>query len=616
MSGQTPGRIRTKLKLLTSWLVIALGCLVGLLACAGIGFVPLQNVSASEWFQVLAITLPGPTFLIGSFVALQHRKVAGIIFLSDMAVWTFCIKHAGSDDLTWIALLAWTAPPLLVGLFWLGTGLLGWPALIRAQSWSRRKRVSALAATCVTALFLDVALTILLSGLFSTLFHGDCGMKPPFLHPLSPTHAVFTARVVFAARSLNELTDAHSILRPSGSDRNVGDWAIGIVEERFWGMPLWTRFVLLTNHLYWDGETYFIDGLRYEGLLTRFFPIVEGGEGNDGCTRTKPVQESVIDLRLLRTPPPPGSTRVLGYVRGPEIFTSVFDRPRQPVFVAGATIEVTGPAGTSSITTDSAGVYELNDLEPGDYTLHLPTPDTQTVGFFEDTSRVVIHVDNGGLVERNFALYWDGRIEGKVTDDSGTPARAQIKLVSADDRHIPGYVHEFVETAADGSYQFRRVPPGRYLVVMNPDGPDNDGPHDIQYYPDAVRRENAHVIELAGGQRLGGISFRTAALSYRDSEVRVSRAAGTAVAGAYVCVAYDNTEAYEALDRAHCIEDADKDGVIAIRTYGGSQVRIFAREYVDRPGSSPPDFFDSKPVQYAADQIPNTVNLIVSSGKE
>ena len=614
MSGQPPERIRTRLKLLISWLIIALGCLVGLLACVGLGFVPVYNLSEDRhlnaWLGILGIALLALTFLIGSLIALQHRRLAGIIFLSVMPVWTFCLKRAGSEDLTWAGLVAWSAPPLLVGLFWLGTGSLGWPALVQVRSWSRRKRASALAATCVTVLFLDVALTLLLSGLFTSLFHGDCGYKPPFLHPLSPTQAVFTARVVFAARSLNELMDADSTLRRPGPDRNVGDWAIGIVEERFWGMPLWTRFVLLTNHAYWDGETYFIDGLRYAGLLTQFLPIVEGGEGSDGCSRTKPIQDSVVDLRLLRRPPV--GTRVIGYVRGPEEFATVNARPRKPVFVAGAKIEVTGPAWASSITTDSEGVYELDGLAPGDYTLWLPTPETQTVGFFQDRSRVVIHVDNGGVVERNFQLFWDGRIQGTVFDNSGTPARAQVKLVSADDRHIPGYVHNREGTAKDGSYQFRRVPPGRYLVVMNPDGPDNERPHNIQYYPDAVRKENAQVIELAGGQRLGGISFRTIPLSSRDSEVRITRPDGTAVAGAYACVAYDKTNAYEARNRGHCIEDADQDGVIAIRTYGGSQVRIFARECVHRPGSSPPDCFYSKPIDYAADQIPNTVNLILN----
>lgn len=180
----------------------------------------------------------------------------------------------------------------------------------------------------------------------------------------------------------------------------------------------------------------------------------------------------------------------MGHVRGPEIFTPGIVRPQKPAFIAGATIEVTGPAWASTITTDSEGVYELDGLAPGDYTLQLSTPDTQTVGSFDnDGSPAAIHLDSGGVVERNFQVLWDGRIEGKVYDESGTPARARVKLLSADGRQLPGYVHSYEQTAKGGSYQFRRIPQGRYLVVVNPTGPHGEWPHDIQYYPGAVHKE-------------------------------------------------------------------------------------------------------------------------------
>jgi hypothetical protein len=606
--------MRTRLKLSTSWLIVALGCLVGLLACVGLGLVHVSLLESSNdghlaWFGIAWIALIGLTFLIGSIVALQNRRLAGLIFLSVMPVAALCLAYASSAA-SLPSLVAWSIAFLLFGLFWLRTGTRGWPLLVQTRSWSPRKRASALAATCVTILFLDVALTVILIGLGSSLFSGDCSGRKPFLHPLFPNHAVFTARVVFAARSINALTESGYDPRPSGPDRAVGDWAIGIVEERFWGMPLWTRFVLLTNHVYWEGETYFVDGLRFEGLLTRFFPIVEGGAG---CTRTMPVQDAIVDLRLLRTPPPPGSTRVMGYVRGPEVFTPVNARPRKPAFVAGATIDVTGPFGSSRITSDSAGLYELNGLAPGDYTLQLSTPDTQTVrSFFQNEgSPTVIHLDTGGVVQRDFVLLWDGRIEGKVSDDSGVPARALVELLSADAQRQAGYASFSEMTAADGSYQFRPIPEGRYLVVVNPYGPDNERPYDIQYYPRAVRKENAQVLELANGQRLSGISFRTPRLAERSTQVRVTRADGAAAAGARVCFAYENADDYEALAGSHC-KDVDQDGLAVIRIYGRSQVRIVATQSADGDDRMLPDRFRSQPVQYAADQIPNTVNLVLN----
>src|SRR5262249_18920353 len=147
-------------------------------------------------------------------------------------------------------------------------------------------------------------------------------------------------------------------------DRQAGDWAIGIVKERFWGMPRWTNLALLTNYLYWEGETYFVDGDRSKGVLTRFLPIVEGGIG---CSRTKPAQDAVVDLRTLRKPPPAGA-RVIGYVRAPEPFRPFPSRPPPGAFVPGAQITATGTAYSRTVRTDSEGVYELDDLPPGEYT--------------------------------------------------------------------------------------------------------------------------------------------------------------------------------------------------------------------------------------------------------
>jgi hypothetical protein len=88
------------------------------------------------------------------------------------------------------------------------------------------------------------------------------------------------------------------------------------------------------------------------------------------------------------------------------------------------------------------------------------------------------------------------------------------------------------------------------------------------------------------------------------------------VAGLHVCVAYENTDDYESLAGKHCIKEADQNGLAVIRTYGGSQVRVFAEQFVYRDDQQLPDRFHSQPVQYAADQIPNTVNLVLTPSND
>jgi hypothetical protein len=604
-----------RLKLALSWLIVALGCVVGLFVCVQLGFAEVSSLNGFPaphlaWFGVAGLALLGLALLTSSLVAVRSRKTAGFILLAAMPVAAACLAYATSGE-GLPPLVGWLVPLLLPGLFWMLTERRGWPSLVRDRPRSLRMRVSAVAVTFAAVLCLDVGLTVILSGMRSSLFSGTCGGHPPYRRAASPSHAVFTARVIFAARSFDARRTENG-LRPTGPDVDVGDWAIGVVEESFWGLPRWARVVLLTNNVYWKGETYFVDGHRAGGLVTQLLPIVEGGVG---CSRTRPAQYAAVDLRLLRRPSPPGATRLTGVVRGPETFIPGLVRPRTPAFVSGARIEVVGSTWARTIATDAAGVYELDGLPPGDYTLRLSAPERQTVGFYRDDGLPArIQLDQGGLVERNFELFWDGRIEGKVSDASGAPARAWVQLVRADGRQVPGFVNHFEQTADDGSYRFRKIPRGRYLVVVNPGGPADGWPHDIQYYPGTDRKEQAHVFDVADGERVNGIDLRAPLLAKRVLRARVTWADGTPVPGASVCVAYEKTADYDALAGRHCSPDADQNGYVVIRTYGASQVRIFAHRYVfGGEGARENGRYRSPPIQNAADQIPNAVSFVLDS---
>jgi len=189
---------------------------------------------------------------------------------------------------------------LLFGLFWFGTANRGWPSLLQNRSRPLRQRTLGFVFTCILVLCADVVATTGFSALGSSLFSGDCRGTPIFVRPESPYHAVFTARVIFVGRSIEALTYRKSYFRdpqiPESRDPSVGDWAIGVVQERFWGLPSWSRLVLLKNFVYRKNETYFVDGSRGYGLLTRELPIVDG---RTNCSRTRPAQEAIADLRAL-----------------------------------------------------------------------------------------------------------------------------------------------------------------------------------------------------------------------------------------------------------------------------------------------------------------------------
>jgi hypothetical protein len=331
------------------------------LAEFGIWWLPLGDHDSGwflRWLTFAGVGLFGIGFLVSSIIAPRHPGRAGIIFLVFLPISAFCLAYPESGLLVWHAdgsgwfetplpstaigltalfflpflaplftlhhkkcaaavfagaalvavvvfirsrwttvlvphLVGYSAPFLLFGLFWLGTHKLGWPSLAQPRPRGLGGRIAALTITCLVVLCLDIALTLGLSALGSSLFSADCGGKPPFTHPLSPSHAVFTARVIFVGRSLEALRERQGIY-----DRHAGEWAIGVVQERFWGIPSRGPYlVLLTNFIYRRGETYFIDGSRESGLLTRALPIVGAGIG---CSRSRLAQDAVVDLRLLR----------------------------------------------------------------------------------------------------------------------------------------------------------------------------------------------------------------------------------------------------------------------------------------------------------------------------
>ena len=165
----------------------------------------------------------------------------------------------------------------------------------------------------------------------------------------------------------------------------------------------WPHLVLMTNFVFWKGETYFIDGDRVRNVAG-ILPVVEGGIG---CSRSRRVEDAIIDTRLLHQAPPHRAA-IVGYVRQPGPFSSMMTPPVTPKFLAGAQIEVSGPAGTTTVTTDASGIYELDGLPQGDYTIQLHVPAGETVDrTSSDRSVRKLSLKSDDLIESSFYLEWD-----------------------------------------------------------------------------------------------------------------------------------------------------------------------------------------------------------------
>jgi len=550
---------------------------------------------------------------------IRHRKRAAYLFAISACVAGIALSVSHWSRVLVLRLTGWSAPFALPGIFWWGTDKLGWPPPIAPRTRPLARQVGAIVLSCLTVLSLDVILTLTLAAFSSSLSGPDCSGRRLFARPVFPGHTVFTARVIFASISAEDFA-RESIFRIRGGgpgelrDPRVGDWAIGVVREKFWGLPRWApRVVLLTNHIFWQGETYFVDGNRERGLLTRFLPVVEAGP----CARTSSIKDAIVDLRVLREPPSATGTRLIGFVRQPERSPAksiIVAPPAAPSPSAGARIRVTGPSGTRIIVTDQSGVYQLDDLPPGLYNLELLLPDTQIVSAFP-RELLPVQVKGGDLVERNFDIAWNGRIEGRIQDDSGKPAHVWVVLRGADGSQVQGRGRYFLLNRIDGSYQIKEIPPGRYVLMVNPDGPDDKSPYGIQYYPSALRAKDAAVRKLAEGQKIPNVDFTVPRLNERTVQVRVTWPNGSPAADSPVYASYEHTHDYESLAGASGFTRTGQDGVADVHLYRSSRVRLYAQQVVWSGDNQTLREFYSHSVESEIGKMPDKINLVLTSEK-
>ena len=556
-----------------SWLVILFGFFVGFLALGLFGQLPIPENHfppdrSMNWFEMVGIALLGLVFLAGSFVAVRNRRNSALVFLVSAPIVGFCLAYSpavadsiqpgdenhvpGVSVLAIVALLLFfplfaslatiqtprralglfllsaavvtacllspvlkrpsgflvpalavaSAPFLLMGLFWSMTDRFGWPPLLLVQTLSLRQRLTTIFVTCLLVAALDVPVTLVLAAWRSPLASFGCEKGPRlFAQPMSPRHAAFTARLIRVAHTQNV------------SGRWVGNWAIGSVEDRFWGLPSWwPHLVLLTNNVFWESETYFIDGGRSVGWLTSLIPIIEAGP----CARTRPVIEANLELRVIREGLPKNGARIVGYVRGPERSRRLFEPPKAPVAFPGARLTLTASTGTTiAATTDHEGFYEIDGLPPDNYTLKLPLPETQAVRDFSPEERYLKKdsTAQASLIEEDFDVVWNGTIEGKVTDSTGSPARVWLLLENADATDPTAKTVSLRQNDKTGVFRIAKIPPGRYVLTINPYGPTKDSPFGTLYYPSATLPGDARPLQITQGQHIKDLNFSLSCLT-------------------------------------------------------------------------------------------------------
>jgi hypothetical protein len=344
MEANMPSIVR--MQRIFSWLIFIAGLFVSILGLGLLGAAPTPRPYQyfTEWVTIIAIGVFGFVPLAASLKALKNRRVAGFIYAGGalaLVLYALWIWFSRIDGLRGVAVLVVPVAVLfaILSSFWLLTARRNWPSLIppSACSW---KRVTATVLVGIGMFLIIVAVSVRVSIPGGSAI--DCGPSQPFASPKRPGNAVFIARAVVVRGWPAKLM-------------NVEELPFGIVEKQFWGLPGWDKKIILITLPLHDGEVYFVDGRRMQGLLTQFLPVVEVVP----CNRTRLLKDATVDLRVLHDGPPRNGVRIIGKV--------MHDRPWNEA--PGVKVLITGPHGTTTTETDKEGIYDVMGLPAGPYTI-------------------------------------------------------------------------------------------------------------------------------------------------------------------------------------------------------------------------------------------------------
>ncbi len=340
-------RIALVIRHAVSWFVIVLGLLLGTASVGMMDRCPVfEAFDPFQWSRAAFFALLGFVSLIASILAIRSRRQAAILFLGAiplMFAFTALLAHHAqsgeTDSLLKVILvfLAISLPFAIPGVFWLVTWLSEWPPLFP----SRRAHAvvgSSLFVFCITA-----GLLLSLDGPFPD---DECPRGGPYTVTQQPGHVAFTAKVIFVGRPI---------------EYPFSEWSLVRVERRFWGLAAWAPGYVIVRYPVKKGETgeYFVDGRWSPGLFKHFLPVVEPYP----CCHTEHLDRAQVDLRALRDGPPKSGVRIIG-----RVYFGMYgdNKPAN-----GVKVQIIGPGGIVSTTTDQQGIYDVVNLPPGHYKIQI-----------------------------------------------------------------------------------------------------------------------------------------------------------------------------------------------------------------------------------------------------
>jgi hypothetical protein len=166
--------------------------------------------------------------------------------------------------------------------------------------------------------------------------------------------------------------------------------------------------------------------------------------------------------------------------------------------------------------SDADGLYEFYNLPSGKYELAPELPPNKTFSRYMrgDKPHPPIELTGGRCKEYDIHLFASGSIEGRVFSASNNPISpdARVYIIPSDQKVLPKRFEMHSEAQEmNGHFRFLHLPPGNYLILVNPDDKRRaDFPHERTFYPGVRDRASAGIITIRGGEQIKDANIRLA----------------------------------------------------------------------------------------------------------
>lgn len=208
------------------------------------------------------------------------------------------------------------------------------------------------------------------------------------------------------------------------------------------------------------------------------------------------------------------------------------EAPKPP---PNALVRVKSGGGSYETQADTQGLYAFYGLpsERYEYAPDLAQGTTLSWYIGSDRPQVPFELTGAACQERNIEVFASGSIQGRVLDSSNRLLpHAFVYIVPAAAKVLPKERQLYWESQGkEGFFKFVHIPPGEYLVLVNPDDSQTaEFPYRRTFHPGVHDRSAATVITLRAGEQIRDADIRLQQqFAPRHLSVRVTWADGRSI---------------------------------------------------------------------------------------